>query len=68
MKFALVIIEPEQQLLASEQINEVFGPFDTEAEINIWIRKFEEIGDGSTKFHFLITPLREPEDPLSWLK
>ena len=70
MKHLVIVIEPAiegEDLSVSQQIHDVFGPFDTEVAAMNWISQFQEVGNES-RFQFHITDLRGTESPLNWMK
>ena len=61
-KHCVVMFEfahPDEGLDASGQVNEVFGPFDSGDEAEIWVEKARRLIPNR---HWLITPMSQPNN------
>lgn len=59
----VVVFEPEtegENLTLTEQVQQVFGPFDSDTKAQNWIHTFQQRCAGN--WQFLICPLDRPTD------
>jgi hypothetical protein len=62
LNFIVVLVEPghpDEGLTPIQQINGVYGPFETSESADNWIATFQEQGSDN-RFQFLITMLDSP--------
>ena len=68
-KYCVIMIEPAlpgENLTVSEQINEIFGPFDTDKEADEWVARMQPLINNR---YYVIMPVSNPSvvnkiDPL----